>query len=157
MNALQNAYFYLDYPPQDVNSTTAFGTTGIDLGGSGAVGVGGYSDLCCIIQFGNVAAALDAQPKIEHSTDNSTWVDVTGATFTATLGAATHDNKIMIGNIKTGGALRRYVRAYFDCGAGATLLSVLWVGLNPGDGINGATEIARGVAAGALDRFTVSP
>ena len=157
MNALQNAYFYLDYPPQDVNSTTAFGTTGIDLGGTGAVGVGGYSDLFVVIQFGAITNALDAQPKIEHSTDNTNWVDVTGATFTATLSGSSHDNKMLIGNIQTGGSLRRYVRAYFDCGASATLLSVMWVGLNPGKGISGATEIARGVAAGALDRFSVAP
>jgi hypothetical protein len=157
MNALQNAYFYLDYPPQDVNSTTAFGTTGINLGGTGAVGVGGYSDLFIVISFGAVTNAMDAQPKIQHSSDNTNWTDITGATFTASLSASSHDNKLLIGNVRTGGGLKQYVRAYFDCGASATLLSVLWVGLNPGDGINGATEIARGVAAGALDRFTVAP
>lgn len=157
MNALQNAYFFLDYPPADVNSTTAFGTTGIDLGGSATVGVGGFSDLFVAIQFGNVAAALDAQPKIQHSSDNTNWVDVTGATFTASLSGTSHDNKILIGNIQTGGSLRRYVRVYMDCGAGACLLSIMWIGLNTGKGINGATEIARGVAAGALDRFTVAP
>lgn len=157
MNALQNAYFFLDYPPADVNSTTAFGTTGIDLGGTAAVGVGGFSDLFVVIQFGVVTNALDAQPKIEHSSNNSDWVDVTGATFTASLSGTSHDNKMLIGNIKTGGNLRRYVRVYMNCGASATLLSILWVGLNPGKGINGATEIARGVAAGALDRFSVAP
>ncbi len=156
MNALENAYFFLDYPPADVNSSTAFGTTGIDQGGTAAVGVGGFSDLFIVIQFGTVANAMDAQPKIQHSSDNSAWSDVTGATFTASLSGTSHDNKMLIGNLKTGGTLKRYVRAYFDCGASTTLLSVLWIALNPGKGINGATEIARGVAAGALDRFTVA-
>lgn len=155
-SSLQNAVFFLGYSPQSRSDTAAFGTTALDQQSTLVAGRGGVTSWTAILIFGSVGGDLGAQPKLQHSDDNSSWSDVTGGVTTASLVAATNSNTIRTFNVRTGGTLKRYLRLELDYSASATLSSVLWIGEGPGYGINGATEIARAVAAGTLDRATVS-
>lgn len=157
-SSLQNAVFFLGYSPQSRSDTAAFGTTALDQQSTLIAGRGGVTSWTAVLIFGAVGGDLGAQPKLQHSDDNSSWADVTtGATvLTGSLVAATNANTMRIINVRTGGTLKRYLRLELDYSASATLSAVLWIGEGPGVGINGATEIARAVQAGLLDRSTVN-
>jgi hypothetical protein len=155
-SSLQNAVFFLGYSPQSRSDTAAFGTTALDLQSTLNTARGNCTSWTAVLIFGAVGGNLDAQPKLQHSNDNSQWDDVTGGVTTASLVAATNANTIRTINVRTGGSLRRYLRLNLDYSASATLSCVLWIGEGSGHGINGADEISRAVQAGLLDRATVA-
>jgi len=101
----KNAYakFGLTLPPQSVNGTSTNGTA-IDTAGASAY------------------TALDGV-KLQESDDNSTWVDITGAAFTAPTD--TDDNKMWACFVEKSGARQRYVRVVSDPGAAATLFAAV--------------------------------
>lgn len=157
-SSLQNAVFFLGYAPQSRSDTAAFGTTALDQQSTLVTGRGNCTSWTALLIFGAVGGDLGAQPKLQHSDDNSLWADVTtGATvLTGSLVAATNASTIRAINVRTGGTLKRYLRLELDYSASATLSAVVWIGEGPAHGINGATEIARAVQAGLLDRSTVN-
>jgi len=61
--------------------------------------------------------------KLQESDDNSTWVDITGAAFTAPTD--TDDNKMWACFVEKSGARQRYVRVVSDPGAAATLFAAV--------------------------------
>ena len=144
MKTLLNTYFKDGTStggPLDINGTTNTGTA-FDTSV-----LGGLGEAACIVTFGNVAADTTAI-KVEESNDNSAWVDVTNGGFTSTaLPAGTGgDNKQWLFHFELGGSRRRYLRVTCTAGAAATLYGAVWIGLNPAQGINGSTEVARGAA-----------
>lgn len=128
------------------NIRVAPGIATIDLNGGaataiavdlGAVNLGPVQELMCLIQFGNIAAACSTGTFIlEHSNDNSAWVTL--GTFADTTATDT-DNKCVVAFVKTGGALRRYVRVSITGGAGATLIAATWL-MTTGQMPNSTTE-----------------
>lgn len=141
MNVLLNAYIKGGTStggPLDINGTTntgaAFDTTVL----------GGLGEVAAIVTIGNIAANATAL-KVEHSNDNSSWADVTGAAFTGTAlpTAADGDNDCWLFHFRTGGSLRRYLRVTATGGAGATLYGVVWIGLHGAKGVTGTTEVER--------------
>lgn len=116
------------------NIRVAPGIATVDLNGGaataiavdlGAVNLGPVQELACLFQFGNVAAANSAGTwLIEHSDDNSAWT--TAGTF-ADYTSTSQDNLCALAFVKTGGTLKRYVRASITGGAGATLISATWL------------------------------
>jgi hypothetical protein len=144
MKTLLNAYFKGGTStggPLDINGAantgTAFDTSVL----------GGLGEAACIVTFGNVAADTTVL-KIEESDDNSSWADVTSGGFSGTAlpTAAAGDNKLWLFHVELGGSRKRYLRVSCTPGAAATLYGAVWIGLNPAQGINGSTEIARGAA-----------
>lgn len=93
--------------------------------------LGGCREVLCIVQLGNVAANMTTL-KIEHSNDNSTWAAVTSGTWdVAVVGlAASADNDTLIAHIVMGGSIRRYLRVTATGGAGATLISAVFIGVH---------------------------
>lgn len=128
--------------PLDINGTTNNG-----IGFDTAI-LGGLGEAACIVTFGNVAADTTAL-KVQESADNSSWSDVTSGGFSGTAlpTAAAGDNKQWLFHLELGGSRLRYLRVVATAGAAATLYGAVWIGLNPNQGINGSTEIARGAAA----------
>ena len=143
-NVLLNAYFSGGTStggPLDINGTTNAGTA-FDCSK-----LKGLGEVAAIVTIGNIAADSTVL-KVQHSDDNSTWADVTGAAFTSTALplAATGDNKQWMFHFRTGGTLKRYLRVSATAGAGATLYGVVWIGLHGAGGVNGDTEVARSIA-----------
>ena len=143
-NILLNAYFSGGTStggPLDINGTTDAGTA-FDTSK-----LNGFGEVAAIVTIGNIAANATTF-KVQHSDDNSTWADVTGAAFTGTdlPLAASGDNKQWLFHFRTGGTLKRYLRVSTTAGAGATLYGVIWVGIHGANGVNGATETTRGIA-----------
>lgn len=130
---LPNAVFGRGIDPVDTNGTTTNGPS-FDLAALG----GGFREVACIVSIGNIAANATTL-KIQESNDNSTWTDVTGGGFTAPTAAA-GDNTIRVAVVTTGGARNRYVRVTATGGAGATVISAVWVGLGATQSPNSATE-----------------
>lgn len=118
MRVLQDMVFSKGINPVDSTGATTAGT---------AFEVVGYSHVACIISIGNIAANASAF-KIETSDDNSNWSDLSGYAFTSPT-AASSDNTIYGAFIETGGgAVKRYLRVTITGGAGATLVSAIWIG-----------------------------
>ena len=134
MKALQNCYLGRAFNPEDINGTARDGVA-LDL-----ATLRGSSNVMFIYLIGNIAANMTAL-KIQESSDNVTYTDLTGATFTNPT-AAGSDNTIGVCFIA--GPTKRYLRATATGGAGATLVAGLWVVENTGEAPNSATE--RGVA-----------
>jgi len=146
MKTLLNAYYKGGTStggPLDINNTA---NTGASFDTSV---LGGLGEAACIVTVGNIAADATVL-KIEESNDDSNWVDVTSGGFTGTsLPLATGgDNKLWLFHLELGGSRRRYLRVACTPGNGATLYGAVWIGLNPSQGVNGSTEIARGAAQG---------
>lgn len=121
MFALQNIRFAPGIATVDLNGGAATAIA-VDLG---AVNLGPVQELAVLVQFGNVAAACSTGTfLIEHSDNNSTWATL--GTFADTT-ASDSDNKCVVGFVKTGGTVRRYVRVSITGGAGATLISATWL------------------------------
>jgi hypothetical protein len=144
MKTLLNAYFKGGTStggPLDINGAantgTAFDTSVL----------GGLGEAACIVTFGNVAADTTVL-KIEESDNNSDWSNVTNGGFSGVdLPLATGgDNKLWLFHVELGGSRKRYLRVSCTPGAAATLYGAVWIGLNPAQGVNGSTEIARGAA-----------
>jgi hypothetical protein len=136
MNQLQNAVLRVGINPVDSANTTTAGTA-FDTRLLGGVGIANV-----IVQIGNIAANSTSL-KIEQSVDNSTWTDLTSASWTAPL-ATGGDNTIYLGSIKMGN-VARYLRVSIAAGAGATLVSAIWIGEGVAQTPNSNTE--RGTAA----------
>lgn len=135
MKSLQNYAYKPAFNPLDTNGATTTGTA-LDL-----AGLAPASGVACVISTGNVAADITTL-KIQESANDSSYADVTGATFTAPTGAS-GDNKTYVCFLRTGGARKRYLRLTVTGGAAATLLSAVWI-VNPGQMPN--TETERGTA-----------
>lgn len=135
MKLLQTVRTPMAFNPFDTTGATTTGTA-LDLAtGSPA------SEVLCILLTGNVAANMTTL-KIQESADDSTYADVTGATFTAPT-AASGDNKVYTCYLPVGGTRKRYLRVTATGGAGATLLAGVWVVVT-GQSPNSDTE--RGTA-----------
>jgi hypothetical protein len=101
--------------------------------------------------LGSVATARDSEAgaigaaatvlKVEHSDNNSTWVNLSGASFTSTDLPDTA-NKQWLVHIRTGGSVRRYLRFAITPG-GTTLYGAVWIGLHGAKGVTGTNEIER--------------
>ena len=143
-NILLNAYFSGGTStggPLDINGTTNAGTA------FDTAKLNGFGEAAAIVTIGNIAADSTVL-KVQHSDDNSTWADVTGAAFSgaALPTAAGGDNRQWLLHFRMGGTLKRYLRVSATAGAGATLYGVVWIGLHGGTGVNGSTETARSIA-----------
>lgn len=135
----QAAIFGVGINPIDGNGTTP---TGVAFD-TAPDATGKMTDVMAIVQLGNIAANMTTL-KIEMSDNNSDWVDLTGYGFTAPTAAA-GDNTIRVAFINAQGSVRRYLRVSATCGAGATLISAVWVGFRSGQAPSSNTE--RGLAA----------
>jgi len=129
----QNIIFGVGLNPIDSNGATTNGTA-FDLAAQT-----GISYASAVVQVGNLAIAITTL-KVQTSDDNSTWVDLTGAAFTAPT--ASDDNKIYTCHIKCNGnpLVRRYLRVTVTGGAAATLISSVWLGSRAVQGPSSATE-----------------
>lgn len=110
-----------------VNNTTD--TTGVlDLNTVDA------NDLLFVLVVGSSAASAGVSAiHLEESHDNSTYVDITGATFGAgVITASTDANKILLQTLQKAGR-RRYVRLSFTVANGApgTQITCVAIGGNP--------------------------
>ena len=137
MITVQNYTFGVGLNPIDTTGATTNGTA-FDTRANG-----GVSQATCIVSIGNIAANMTTL-KLEMSNDNSAWVDVTGGGFTAPT-AAGADNTLRVAYVNLGNStIRRYLRVTATGGAGATLISAVWIGTRNGQSANTDTE--RGVA-----------
>lgn len=127
--AIQNAKFGKGINPVDSTGATTDGTTFDTLGFNYAV---------CVLSVGNIAANSSAC-KIQESDDDSTWADVSGGGFTAPTAAA-GDNTIRACFLPLGGSRKRYLRVTITGGAGATLVSAVWIASRANQSPNSATE-----------------
>jgi hypothetical protein len=140
MVPLQNIVFGLSVPPIDANGTTptatVFDTAQITngLGPSCTVGV--------LISIGNIAANATSCI-VQEASDSGFSTDVaTVVTFTNPT-AAGSDNTLLFATINMG-ARQRYFRVQITGGAGATLVSAVFMALPTG--IAPSTATLRGVA-----------
>ena len=148
----QNCSFAVAVRPFDatgaaLSTATAYAALDLNLGdivGATARKRGPISYLGLLINFGNVAADWDATEtlRVQTSTDNSAWSDVTNFAFTRPT-AAGYDGDLLVGGMPTGGGLERYVRLIGTAGAGATLIGAVWIMFHDGQSPNSDTE--RGV------------
>lgn len=88
-------------------SATA-GLTTVDMVNEVANRISAYLTSSAIASSGNVTV------KIQESSDNSTWGDITGATFTATTAA--NDSQLISFNVT-----KRYVRGYATLNSGTSV------------------------------------
>lgn len=133
-NILDRARFGVGISPVDGNGTTTNGAA------FDTASLGGISDILCIVQIGNIAANSTAL-KIQHSDDMSAWADLSGYSWSAPT--ATDDGTIHVAFLRRDGSVQRYLRVVFIAGAGASLVSSVWVGL-PAQSPSSDSE--RGVA-----------
>lgn len=154
MNVLLNAYIQ--------GGTSTGGPLSISAANTGVafdtINHGGFGEVVGIVTIGAIAAAATIL-KVEHSNDNSTWADLSGASFTSTALPDTA-NKQWLVHIRTGGAVRRYLRFAITPG-GTTLYGAVWIGLHGAKGVTGTTEVERsasqnlGNSTSLLGRVTV--
>lgn len=119
MKALTEIRYGIGISPIDTTGATTNGTA-FDTRTNGGAGFA-----VCIVQTGNVAADVTTL-KLQQSDDNSSWVDITDGAFTAPL-ATGGDNTIRAAWVPLGGTRRRYLRVTVTGGAGATLVSAVWL------------------------------
>lgn len=158
MNVLLNAYIQ--------GGTSTGGPLSISAANTGVAFdttvLGGIGEAAAIVTIGDIQANMTGL-KIEHSDDNSTWADLTGASFSGTAlpSAAAGDNKQWLLHVRTGGSVRRYLRVV-GTAAGTTLYGVVWIGLHGAKGVTGTTEVERsasqnlGNSSSLLGRVVVS-
>ena len=132
MKALTEMRIGIGISPIDTTGATTDGTA-FDTRTQGGVGFA-----VCIVQIGNIAADMTAL-KIQQSDNNSNWVDVTDGGFTLPL-ATGGDNTIRAAWVPIGGTRRRYLRVTATGGAGATLISAVWLAAPVAITPNSATE-----------------
>lgn len=135
MMILQQLIFGKAIEPVDANGTTA---TAVNFD---RATLGGVDEVAVLVHTGNVAANM-TELKVQHSEDGSTnWGDITGAAFTAPTAAA-GDNTLRVA-LFDARPLRRYLRVVATAGAGATLISSVFIGARSGQTPNTTAE--RGV------------
>lgn len=100
-----------------VGNDTAYTCTAVDCLGWGRATI--------VVSVGAIAIDMDSL-KIQESNDNSTYVDVSGLTFT-TPTTAGYAGKIIVGTVPLRGSHRRYLKPVADPGADDTLLSILCI------------------------------
>ena len=139
MNVLLNAYIQ--------GGTSTGGPLSISAANTGVAfdttNHGGFGEVAGIVTIGTIAADATVL-KVQHSDDNSTWADVSGAAFTSTAlpTTAAGANKQWLFHFRTGGSLRRYLRFAATPG-GATLYGAVWIGIHGAKGVTGTTEVER--------------
>lgn len=134
MKVLQDCVFAKGFNPVDSTGATTNGP---------AFDTAGYNHVAFIGSIGNIAANASAF-KIQESADGSTgWADITSYGFTSPT-AAGSDNTLYGAFLQCGGGRLRYFRATITGGAGATLISGVWIGAGANQSPSSATE--RGVA-----------
>jgi hypothetical protein len=136
MNVLLNSYIQ--------GGTSTGGPLSISAANTGVAfdttNLGGFGEVVGIVTIGAIAAAATIL-KIEHSDDNSSWGDLSGAAFTSTA-LPSAANKQWLFHIRTGGPVKRYLRFAITPG-GATLYGAVWIGLHGAKGVTGTDEIQR--------------
>lgn len=146
MHTLQNAYFAQCWRPID-----ATGVTVTALALDSAQAPAGFSELCIIIQTGNVAADMTAL-KLQHcETSGGVYTDVTGGNFGATTPlplASGGDNGLWAIFVTLSGAGKRFYKVVATGGAGATLIAGLAIFTRAG--VAPDTMALRGLVDGTI-------
>ena len=94
-----------------------------------AVDTKGYRQALVVVNAGTAAASAEADIHVEGSPDNSTWTDISGATFTQITTA--NDETVFVGSIACD-LNPRYLRAVVACdGTNAVELGVTIVLMDP--------------------------
>lgn len=94
-----------------------------------AVDTKGFRQALVILDAGTAAASAEADVHIESSADNSTWADISGATFAQITTA--NDEKVYVGSVACD-LNARYLRAVVaGDGTNAVELSVVFVLMDP--------------------------
>jgi hypothetical protein len=99
----------------------------------------GYRHAVVVLNAGTAGAAATADVKLQSSADDSTWADVSGATFTQIT--VSNDNDIYVGFVNCE-ANDRYLRAVVDCASGTVALGVSIVLMQPEVGPAGQVNAA---------------
>jgi len=139
MNVLLNAYIQ--------GGTSTGGPLSITAANTGVAfdtaNLGGFGEVAGIVTIGTIGANATGL-KIEHSDDNSSWGDLTGAAFSGTAlpSTAAGANKQWLFHFRTGGSVKRYLRFVMTPG-GTTLYGAVWIGLHGAKGVTGTDEIQR--------------
>lgn len=118
-NQFSNKYDVI-YNTTLINNNTATGS--IDLNN-----YPNASSLTVVLIVGGVDTTIGTI-KLRQSTDNSTWADITGATFNSAAYTATDDNKICIQPISLAGK-QRYIQFSAVVGNGATGATITVLGI----------------------------
>lgn len=146
MQNLQNSYIATAYTPAALAATSESLGSAIDL-----AKLGGLDSIVYLISTsattGNVTVAIK-----ESSASGGTYTAITGATVTLTGGVA---GTAMI-SIKLGGPRLQFQKISFTAATNdSRVLSATYIGTNPAQGVNGATEALRATNAGLLSRAVV--
>lgn len=117
INTLANGYgleWGQQVVPLQTFSAATTGTASLDTGSAAVTGIGAQAYLEVTAFTGT-----DATIKLQHSSDNSTWSDITGGGFTQVTAAHTAQR------IATSSTLdiKRYIRAVISTSAGFTSLT----------------------------------
>ena len=147
MNDLQNAYIAQALAPQSVAATTETTGTGLDT-----ANLNGFSDVVFILTS---ASGTDTTGTftVRESADNSTYdaTAIASVTYNQTSAVGTY-----LISVRLGGARKRYLRCSHTAGnATARVVGAVVIGLNPGTGVNGATEALRATNAGLVARAVI--
>lgn len=135
MKTLQNCKFGISINPVSINAATAT-KVAFDLQSGGP-----YLELAVVVQNGAVGADMTSLKVIESTaSDLSGATDVTNATFTNPTTAGVGPNTVRVAFVPMGGPRKRYIGVTATAGAGATLISALYIGV-PGQMPNNATEV----------------
>ncbi len=119
MNEVQNAKWVSITPPAAIVNNASYTTASVDTLG--------FDHATIVVHLGATDIAMTAL-KVQESSDNSSFADITGATFasgtdtagaTTSLPSATDDNKLFIFHIDMRGR-KRYLDLVATAGNGAT-------------------------------------
>lgn len=97
-------------PPAAIKDAASFATTSIDTKG--------WKYCTILFCLGATDIAMTAL-KVQEADDDSTYVDITGATFAGALPSATDDNKVYAFHINLRGNRKRYLDLVATAGDGA--------------------------------------
>lgn len=126
MDFLQTVKFAKMLAPISGNAT-AYTTTAVDCIGWGRATI--------LVMLGVIGADMDSL-KVQESNDDSSYADVTGATFTAPTTAASA-GLMRACSIPLRGSHRRYLKLVADPGASATLCAAVCI---LSEGVNSPTS-----------------
>ena len=90
----------------------------------------GYREGLLIINVGIITATGDVTIQCEHSHDNSTWADITGATLVDTEFTVANDQTTYVARINLE-SIRRYFRVGYDVDDDAAIMSMDLVLMHP--------------------------
>ena len=90
---------------------------------STAVDCKGFDEMLLIVNAGVITATGDVALQLEESADNSTWVDITGASEADTTLVVANDQKSYVGRIDLRKRLR-YIRVGYDVDDDAAIMSM---------------------------------